>query len=99
MSEIRYWFARRHPLDDPRKNLVPVTWQGWVVTALFMFGALASVASLFQLQSMGMLWWGILSLIVLAIVSVVFYLYFVATRSDLERTMFDYREMRKGRQS
>ena len=91
----RYWFARVYPLSDPRKSLIPIAWQGWVVTAVFMFGALFSVASAFMLYDAGYGWWALLTTPVIFIVSAFFYVTAVATTGDIERTALEHRERRK----
>jgi len=88
----RYWFARVHPLDDPRKNMVPIAWQGWAVTAVFMFGALFSIASAFMLWESGNGWWAVLTTPVIFILAAYAYVVAVAVKSDVEHTAKDYRE-------
>ena len=88
-----YWFARYRtglPQNQSR-GLVPISWKGRVVIALFVIGMVLGGVLFLLFGLRDQFFPGIASFVILAIMSFSFFMWASIAKSDPVKTIYDYR--------
>jgi len=97
MSEKDVWFARRFPVGNPRNALAPVSREGWIVAWVFV-GAMVLAALIFiYLTYREQFATGLILFIVISMAAGIFFVVVASKKSDLTRTLEDYKQTGSGK--
>ena len=91
-AEKEYWFARRFPLDNPRKAYAPVHWKGWAVALTFVTVLVIGGLAFAWMGASGHLIQGIVVFALAAIVGGGWFVIVAEAKADKTRTVEDYRK-------
>jgi len=90
----QYWFARYRTGANVSRGLVPLTWQGRAVIAVFVGGMVLGGLLFLQFGLRDQFFPGIVLFVVCAAVGAAAFLWAAATRSDPVKTVAEYRAER-----
>ena len=94
-----YWFARYRtglPQDQSR-GLVPISWKGRVVIAMFVVGMVLGGVLFLLFGLRDQFFAGIACFVIMAIASFSFFIWASVAKSDPVKTIYDYRPELKRR--
>lgn len=87
-----YWFARRFPLDDPRRSVGAVHWKGFAVAGIFAAALLIGAIGFAWMAASGYLMQGAVVFMVAALVAGGWFITVANAKADHARTVEDYRK-------
>ncbi len=96
MSGNEVWFARRFPVGSPRNALAPISREGWIVSWAFVGAMVLGAAVFIYLTYREQFVTGLILFIVIALVAGIGFVVIAVNRSDLTKTIDDYKQLKSG---
>ena len=90
------WFARRFPVGSPRNGLAPITREGWMVAWAFVAAMVLGAVVFIVLTYREAFALGLTLFIVITMVAGFGFVTVAVKKSDLTKTLEDYKRIRPG---